>query len=157
HWLSAMNSRETIDPNPICDDYIRYAEEIRDFICDTSQYLNALIAAGKSVLFEGAQATLLDVDHGTYPFVTSSSASAAGAAAGLGIAPKHVHQVLGVTKAYLTRVGSGPVPSEILDSVGDELRTRGAEFGATTGRPRRCGWFDGPAARYSTMINSVDS
>ena len=156
-WLKALNYPQTIDPGPICDSYVRYAEKIRGFVTDTSQFLNNLIREGKSILFEGAQATLLDVDHGTYPFVTSSSAAAGGAATGLGIGPKHVHEVLGITKAYLTRVGSGPVPTEVLSSVGDELRNRGSEFGSTTGRPRRCGWFDGPAARYSTMINSVDA
>ena len=155
--LAALKYPQTIDPEPICDSYAGYADQIREFVIDTSQYLNKLIADGKSILFEGAQATLLDVDHGTYPFVTSSSAAAGGAATGLGIAPKHVHEVVGIAKAYLTRVGSGPVPTEALDSMGDELRNRGAEFGSTTGRPRRCGWFDGPAARYSTMINSADS
>ena len=156
-WLVALNYHETIDPEPICDSYIRFAGTVRDFVTDTAQYLNALIASGKSILFEGAQATLLDVDHGTYPFVTSSSAAAGGAATGLGVAPKHIHEVVGVTKAYLTRVGSGPVPTELSGALGDEMRNRGAEFGSTTGRPRRCGWFDGPAARYSTMINSADA
>jgi adenylosuccinate synthase len=155
--LFALHYPQIIDPATICDAYVGYAEQIRDFVIDTSQFLNKLIAEGKSILFEGAQATLLDVDHGTYPFVTSSSAAAGGAATGLGIGPKHVNEVLGITKAYLTRVGSGPVPTEVFDKPGDELRTRGAEFGSTTGRPRRCGWFDGPAARYSTMVNAVDS
>jgi adenylosuccinate synthase len=155
--LEALKYPQTIDPEPICDSYSRFAEKIRGYVVDTSEYLNKIIREGKSILFEGAQATLLDIDHGTYPYVTSSSASAAGAATGLGIGPKHIHQVIGITKAYLTRVGSGPCPTEVFDQAGDELRTRGAEFGSTTGRPRRCGWFDGPAARYSTMINSVDS
>ncbi len=155
--LVALKYPQTIDPEPICDSYSRYAEVIRSYVIDTAEYLNALIRNDKSILFEGAQATLLDVDHGTYPFVTSSSAAAGGAATGLGIGPKHIHHVVGITKAYLTRVGSGPVPTEALDSAGDELRNRGVEFGSTTGRPRRCGWFDGPAARYSTMINAADS
>ncbi len=155
--LAALKYPQTIDPEPICDAYSAYADQIRGFVIDTSHYLNQQIRAGKSILFEGAQATLLDIDHGSYPFVTSSSAAAGGAATGLGIGPKHIHQVLGITKAYLTRVGSGPCPTEALDARGDELRNRGVEFGSTTGRPRRCGWFDGPAAKYAASINSVDS
>ena len=155
--LAAMNYPQTIDPEPIADSYERFAEKIRPFVIDTSAYLNGLLRAGKSVLFEGAQATLLDIDHGTFPFVTSSNSSAGGISSGLGIAPKHVHSVVGITKAYTTRVGSGPFPTETTDAAGHELRNRGVEFGSTTGRPRRCGWFDGPAARYSTMINSLDS
>jgi adenylosuccinate synthase len=155
--LSALKYPQSIDPEPICDSYTRFAEVIRPWVIDTSVYLNNAIREGKSVLFEGAQATLLDVDHGTYPYVTSSSAAAGGAATGLGVAPKHVQSVVGITKAYTTRVGSGPFPTECLDAAGDELRKRGVEFGSTTGRPRRCGWFDGPAARYSTMINSLDA
>src|SRR5207302_4833829 len=112
--------------------------------------LNKMIREGKRVLFEGAQGTLLDVDHGTFPYVTSSSAAAGGVATGLGISPKHVHRVIGVSKAYTTRVGGGPFPTESLDHQGEQLRTRGNEYGSTTGRPRRCGWFDGPAARYAT-------
>jgi len=153
----ALRHPQTIDPEPICEAYAAYAEQIRSFVTDTSQLVNTWIRDGKSILFEGAQATLLDIDHGTYPFVTSSSAAAGGAATGLGVGPRHIHEVLGITKAYLTRVGSGPVPTEVFDSAGDELRERGAEFGSTTGRPRRCGWFDGPAARYSAMINSADA
>jgi adenylosuccinate synthase len=155
--LAAMNYPQTIDPEPIADSYERFAEKIRPFVIDTAAYLNGLLREGKSVLFEGAQATLLDIDHGTFPFVTSSNASSGGISSGLGIAPKHVHSVVGITKAYTTRVGSGPFPTESADAAGDELRNRGVEFGSTTGRPRRCGWFDGPAARYSTMINSLDS
>jgi adenylosuccinate synthase len=116
------------------------------------RYLNE----GKSILFEGAQATLLDIDHGTYPYVTSSNASVGGVASGLGISPKYVHAVVGIMKAYTTRVGTGPFPTEANDTTGETIRKAGAEFGATTGRPRRCGWFDGPAARYSAMINSPD-
>src|SRR5262245_14390837 len=155
--LSALKYPETIDPEPICQSYLRFAEVIRPLVRDTAAYLNGLIREGKSILFEGAQATLLDIDHGTFPYVTSSSAAAGGACTGLCVAPKHVHSVIGITKAYTTRVGSGPFPTECQDAAGDELRKRGVEFGSTTGRPRRCGWFDGPAARYSTMINSLDS
>src|SRR5206468_557213 len=135
----------------------KYGQKIKSFVVDTTVLLNEIIRSGKSILFEGAQGTLLDVDHGTFPYVTSSSAAAGGAATGLGVSPKHVHQVIGISKAYTTRVGSGPFPTESLDAAGDELRTRGNEYGSTTGRPRRCGWFDGPAARYATMINALDS
>jgi len=155
--LAALNYPQTIDPDPICDSYIRYGKAIRPYVADTSSYLNRLIAEGKSILFEGAQATMLDVDHGTFPFVTSSSAAAGGVSTGLGISPKHVHSIIGVTKAYTTRVGGGPFPTEALDAIGETIRTRGNEFGSTTGRPRRCGWYDGPAGRYASMINGLDS
>ena len=155
--LEALKYPQTIDPEPICDSYAQYGEKIRPFVVDTSVMLNDLIRSRKSILFEGAQGTLLDVDHGTFPFVTSSSAAAGGVATGLGVSPKHVHSVIGVSKAYTTRVGSGPFPTESLDTAGETLRTRGNEYGSTTGRPRRCGWFDGPAARYATMINALDS
>jgi adenylosuccinate synthase len=155
--LDGLRYPQIIDPEPICDAYIGYAEALRPLVVDAAVYLNRLIAEHKSILFEGAQATLLDVDHGTFPYVTSSSAAAGGAATGLGVAPKHVHSVIGITKAYATRVGAGPFPTECDGSAGEELRHRGVEFGSTTGRPRRCGWFDGPSVRYSTMINSTDS
>jgi adenylosuccinate synthase len=155
--LEALKHPQMIDPEPICDSYTQYGQKIESFVVDTAVLLNEIIRSGKSILFEGAQGTLLDVDHGTFPFVTSSSAAAGGAATGLGVSPKHVHQVIGISKAYTTRVGSGPFPTESLDAAGDELRTRGSEYGSTTGRPRRCGWFDGPAARYATMINALDS
>src|SRR5437773_1518881 len=129
----------------------------RVLVIVTSAYLNDLIRSGKSILFEGAQGTLLDVDHGTFPFVTSSSAAAGGVSTGLGISPKHVHSVLGVSKAYTTRVGAGPFPTECTGAEGEQIRDRGNEFGSTTGRPRRCGWFDGPAARSATMVNALDS
>src|SRR5262249_20795850 len=135
----------------------QYGEKIRSFVIDTSRMLNDMIRSGKSILFEGAQGTLLDVDHGTFPFVTSSNAAAGGLATGLGISPKYVHGVIGISKAYTTRVGSGPFPTESTDAAGEQLRTRGNEYGSTTGRPRRCGWFDGPAARYAAMINALDS
>jgi len=155
--LQALRSPQTIDAGPICDAYAGYSERLRPFVADTSAYLNSRIREGKSILFEGAQATLLDVDHGTFPFVTSSSACAGGAAIGLGISPKYIHRVLGITKAYTTRVGSGPFPTEAASEVGATIREIGREYGASTGRPRRCGWFDGPAVRYSTMINALDS
>jgi adenylosuccinate synthase len=155
--LEALKYPQTIDPEPICDSYARYGQQIKPLVVDTSAMLNELIRSGKSVLFEGAQGTLLDVDHGTFPFVTSSNASAGGVSTGLGVSPKHVHSIIGVSKAYTTRVGAGPFPTESLDDAGELLRTRGNEYGSTTGRPRRCGWFDGPAGRYATMINAMDS
>jgi adenylosuccinate synthase len=155
--LQAMSYPQTVDPEGICADYEKYGEKLRPYVVDTSVFLNRLIKEGKSVLFEGAQATLLDIDHGTYPFVTSSSAAAGGVATGLGVSPKHVNAVIGILKAYSTRVGTGPYPTEALDSDGKTMQSRGNEFGSTTGRPRRCGWFDGPAARYATMINALDS
>jgi adenylosuccinate synthase len=155
--LEALKYPHTIDPDPICESYKRYGEELRPYVADTASLLNRAIAEAKSILFEGAQATMLDIDHGTFPFVTSSSASAGGVATGLGISPKHVHTVMGISKAYTTRVGGGPFPTEALNELGETMRTRGNEFGSTTGRPRRCGWFDGPAARYASMINGLDS
>jgi adenylosuccinate synthase len=155
--LEALKYPQTIDPEPICDSYAAYGEQLKSFVVDTSVMLNDMIRNGKSILFEGAQGTLLDVDHGTFPFVTSSSAAAGGVATGLGVSPKHVQSVIGVSKAYTTRVGAGPFPTECLDAAGETLRTRGNEYGSTTGRARRCGWFDGPAARYATMINALDS
>ena len=155
--LEALKYPQTVDPEPICESYARYGEMIRPLVADTSAYLNDLIRQGKAILFEGAQGTLLDVDHGTFPYVTSSSAAAGGAATGLGISPKHIHSVIGVSKAYTTRVGGGPFPTESLGPSGDQIRDRGNEYGSTTGRPRRCGWFDGPAARYATMVNALDS
>jgi adenylosuccinate synthase len=155
--LGALGAKERIDPEPIIDAYLGYADRMRPLVADTSALLNEWIDLGQRILFEGAQATLLDVDHGTFPYVTSSNSSACGIPAGLGIAPRHVHSVVGVMKAYSTRVGTGPFPTEETGQAGECLRQRGAEFGSTTGRPRRCGWFDGPGARYAAMINGMDS
>ncbi|HXI41559.1 MAG TPA: adenylosuccinate synthase [Bryobacteraceae bacterium] len=138
-------------------EYEGFAERIRPMVCDTARLLNEAIRAGKRVMFEGAQATMLDLDHGTYPFVTSSSASAGGACTGTGVPPTSIDAIIGVAKAYTTRVGGGPFPTEALDVMGDEIRRRGNEFGSVTGRPRRCGWFDIPLARYSAMLNGIDS
>jgi adenylosuccinate synthase len=154
--LKSLGSTEMLDAENILNAYPQYAEKIRPFVVDSAAFMNALLRDGKSVLFEGAQATLLDIDHGNYPFVTSSNASAGGVAAGLGISPKYVHGVIGIMKAYTTRVGTGPFPTEAADASGERIRKLGAEFGATTGRPRRCGWFDGPAGRYAVMINAPD-
>jgi len=133
------------------------AAQIRPLVCDTSALLRDAMAAGKRVLFEGAQGTMLDIDHGTYPFVTSSSATAGGACTGLGVPPTRIQGVIGVSKAYITRVGTGPFPSESNDAAGDLLRREGNEYGSVTGRPRRCGWFDVPLLRYTAMVNGFDS
>ncbi|MDW8129719.1 MAG: adenylosuccinate synthase, partial [Bryobacterales bacterium] len=153
----AFQIGDPIDFAAIRARYEDYAEQLRPMVCDTAKLLNEAIRAGRRILFEGAQGTMLDVDHGTYPFVTSSSAAAGGAPIGAGVPPTAVHAVVGVAKAYLTRVGAGPFPSEALDERGEALRRLGAEFGAVTGRPRRCGWFDIPLLRYTSMINGFDS
>ncbi len=131
-------------------------EKLRPYVGDTMIPLNAALQSEQKILFEGAQGTMLDIDYGSYPFVTSSSCSSGGAATGTGVAPHRVDGVIGVLKAYTTRVGEGPMPTELEDDMGERLRAEGGEFGATTGRPRRCGWFDGVIARYSAMINGVD-
>jgi adenylosuccinate synthase len=138
-------------------EYLETARQMVPNLIDVSEYLNTEIDAGKRVLFEGAQGTLLDIDHGTYPYVTSSSAAAGGASTGTGVGPTRIGGVIGVSKAYTTRVGSGPFPTEIQGDEGAELRTREAEFGAVTGRPRRCGWFDVPAARYGARLNGLSA
>ncbi|HUP04026.1 MAG TPA: adenylosuccinate synthase [Bryobacteraceae bacterium] len=153
----ALGIYTELDLARIRDEYECFAERIRPMVCDTASLLNGAIRDGKSVLFEGAQGTMLDIDHGTYPFVTSSSASAGGACTGTGVPPTRINGVIGVSKAYITRVGGGPFPTEALDSVGDLIRKRGNEFGAVTGRPRRCGWFDVPLLRYTAEINGFDS
>jgi len=153
----ALNIYEELDLRRIRDEYEAFAERIRPMVCDTAWLLNQAIADGKTILFEGAQGTMLDIDHGTYPFVTSSSASAGGACTGTGVPPTRIDGVIGVSKAYITRVGGGPFPTEALDGAGEQIRQRGNEFGAVTGRPRRCGWFDVPLLRYSSAINGVDS
>ena len=151
----ALFNSEPLDADKMYEEYAKASQQIAPFVCDTALYLNKALAAGESVMFEGAQGTMLDIDHGTYPFVTSSSATSGGAATGTGVAPNAIDTVIGVTKAYCTRVGGGPFPTESLDKVGDELRARGNEFGAVTGRPRRCGWLDLPLLRYSVMINGI--
>jgi adenylosuccinate synthase len=153
----ALGIYEDLDLEQIRAEYEGFAERIRPMVCDTAWLLNQAIASGKSVLFEGAQGTMLDIDHGTYPFVTSSNPSAGGACTGTGVAPTRIDGVIGVSKAYITRVGGGPFPTEALDAAGDEIRRRGKEFGAVTGRPRRCGWFDVPLLRYTAAINGFDS
>jgi adenylosuccinate synthase len=139
----------------IYDEYMPYAEILRKYASDTSLLLHKEIKAGKSLLFEGAQGTLLDVDHGTYPYVTSSSTCSGGACTGSGVSPREIHEVIGISKAYATRVGSGPFPTELEDATGEALRQAGREFGSTTGRPRRCGWFDALVARYAVRVNGL--
>jgi adenylosuccinate synthase len=139
------------------DRFRQVAERLRPLVCDTAALLGQNIRDGKKLLFEGAQGTMLDLDHGTYPFVTSSSSTAGGACTGTGVPPNRISGVVGICKAYITRVGGGPFPTELHDAVGEQIRKRGKEFGAVTGRPRRCGWFDVPLLRYSAMINGFDS
>ncbi len=137
--------------------YQEYATRLHPLICDTSAFLGESMKAGKRILFEGAQGTMLDIDHGTYPFVTSSSASAGGACTGAGVPPTKINGVIGVSKAYITRVGGGPFPTEALREEGERIRKAGNEFGAVTGRPRRCGWFDVPLLHFTTTVNGFDS
>ncbi len=151
----ALFNSEPLDPDKMYQEYAEASAKVAPFVCDTAALLNKALADGESVLFEGAQGTMLDIDHGTYPFVTSSSATSGGAVIGTGVAPTAIDTVIGVTKAYCTRVGGGPFPSEALDASGDLLRARGNEYGAVTGRPRRCGWLDLPLLRYAGMINGI--
>jgi len=153
--VHALFNSEPLDAGEIYREYEKAAEQVRPFVADTAALLNQAIARGESVMFEGAQGTMLDIDHGTYPFVTSSSATSGGAVTGTGVPPTSIDTVIGVTKAYCTRVGEGPFPTELRDQMGEELRRRGNEFGAVTGRPRRTGWLDLPLLRYSAMINGI--
>ncbi len=152
----ALFNSEPLDADSMYREYAAAAQKIQPFVADTAMLLNKALRAGESIMFEGAQGTMLDIDHGTYPFVTSSSATSGGAVTGTGIAPNAIQSVIGVTKAYCTRVGGGPFPSEIKDSIADNLRARGNEFGAVTGRPRRVGWVDLPLLRYAQLINGIN-
>ncbi len=155
--LKCFDLFDGLDDGAERDRYRAIAERLRPMVCDTAGLLNQMIRDGKKVLFEGAQGTMLDVDHGTYPFVTSSSSTAGGACTGAGVPPNKISGVVGICKAYITRVGGGPFPTELHGEEGEQIRKRGKEFGAVTGRPRRCGWFDVPLLRYSAMINGFDS
>lgn len=155
HLLVKVYNRRAISVEEILHEISGYAARLRPLVVDTSLLLNRALDEGKTVLFEGAQATMLDVDHGTYPFVTSSNPIAGGVCAGAGIGPTRIDRVIGVIKAYTTRVGSGPFPTELLDEDGERLRTVGAEYGTTTGRERRCGWYDAVIARYASRINGL--
>ena len=153
--LVKVYNRRAVDAEAVIDELLSYADRLRPMVADTSLLLSRLLDEGKTVILEAGQATLLDVDHGTYPFVTSSNATAGGACTGSGIPPTRVDRVIAIVKAYTTRVGEGPFPTELVDEQGEWLRQQGAEFGTTTGRPRRCGWYDAPIARYAARINGV--
>ncbi|MER3390524.1 MAG: adenylosuccinate synthase [Microcella sp.] len=155
HLLVKVYNRRAILVDEVVNDLLSYAERLRPMVADTALVLHEALERGETVLFEGGQATMLDVDHGTYPFVTSSSSTAGGAATGSGIGPNRIDRVIGIVKAYTTRVGAGPFPTELFDESGEFLRKTGFEFGTTTGRPRRCGWYDAPIARYTARINGV--
>jgi len=147
----------TLDWKPVFDQVVAFGERMRPWVDDVSLSLHTMMAEGKTVMFEGAQATLLDIDHGTYPFVTSSNASVGGVCTGLGVPPRAIGGVLGVAKAYTTRVGEGPLPTELSGALADRLRETGQEYGASTGRPRRCGWYDAVVVRYSARVNGLDA
>jgi adenylosuccinate synthase len=153
--LTKVYNRRGIDAAAVVAEYLGYGEQLRPYVTDTALVLNRALDGGRTVLLEGAQATMLDVDHGTYPFVTSSSPTAGGACAGSGIGPTRITKVIGIVKAYTTRVGAGPFPTELLDEQGEWLRKAGGEYGVTTGRPRRTGWFDAVIARYATRVNGI--
>jgi len=155
HLLVKIYNRRAIEVEEVVAELLRYAERLRPMVADTGMLLNRALDDGKIVVFEGGQATMLDVDHGTYPFVTSSNSTSGGAATGSGVAPNRFDRIIGIVKAYTTRVGAGPFPTELHDESGEFLRSKGFEFGTTTGRPRRTGWYDAPIARYSARINGV--
>ncbi|WP_314951268.1 adenylosuccinate synthase [Lancefieldella parvula] len=153
--LSLVYGLPTYTVDQICETYLPYADRIRPYIVESSLFLNEELEAGKNILFEGAQATMLDIDHGTYPFVTSSNCTAGGAVTGSGVGPTNIDRVLGIAKAYLTRVGSGPFPTELFDETGNLLGEVGHEYGVTTGRKRRCGWYDAVVVNYAARINGL--
>jgi adenylosuccinate synthase len=155
HLLVKVYNRRAITVDEVADELLAYRDRLEPHVADTSLVLNTALDEGDTVLFEGGQATMLDVDHGTYPFVTSSSATAGGACTGSGVGPTRIDSVIGIAKAYTTRVGEGPMPTELLDDMGDRLRTVGHEFGTTTGRPRRCGWYDAVVSRYASRVNGL--
>jgi adenylosuccinate synthase len=151
HYLAS----EPLDANEIVDQYSRFAKRLAPHVTNVSVFLNRAIQEGRRIMFEGAQGTHLDIDHGTYPFVTSSNTLAGNACCGAGVGPKAIHEVMGIVKAYTTRVGMGPFPSELFDDIGDRIQQRGAEFGATTGRKRRCGWLDAVILRNAVRLNGL--
>jgi adenylosuccinate synthase len=153
--LKNIYEKEELDVDAIINEYQEFDKKIDEFITDTSYYLNQALRAGKTVLAEGAQGSLLDIDHGTYPYVTSSNPTSGGACTGLGIPPTSITEITGIVKAYTTRVGNGPFPTELTDETGQQLRKWGNEYGATTGRPRRCGWFDAMLLQYSVQVNGI--
>ncbi|HHT40483.1 MAG TPA: adenylosuccinate synthase [Actinomyces sp.] len=155
HLLVKVFNKRAVDVDEVTNELLSYADRVRPMVVDSSLLVNEALDEGKTVLFEAGQATMLDIDHGTYPFVTSSSATAGGACTGAGVGPTRIDSVVGVSKAYTTRVGEGPFPTELFGDEGDELRERGGEFGVTTGRPRRTGWFDGVVSRYAARVNGL--
>ena len=155
HLLVKVFNKRPVDVDEVVAELLSYADRVRPMVVDASLLVNDALDEGKTVLFEAGQATMLDIDHGTYPFVTSSNATAGGACTGAGVGPTRITSVVGVTKAYTTRVGEGPFPTELFGDEGDELRERGGEFGVTTGRPRRTGWFDAVVGRYATRVNGL--
>jgi adenylosuccinate synthase len=155
--LTTVYKMEPLDAKKVADEVLAYAPRLKPYIADTASYINDALANNKRLLLEGAQGSLLDVDHGTYPFVTSSNATAGGATTGAGISPRRITLAIGVVKAYTTRVGSGPFPTELTDGIGEGLQTRGAEFGTTTGRKRRCGWYDAVGVRYAVEVSGIDA
>ncbi len=154
-FAALYNDGQPLDAKAIADQYLGFADRLRGNFCDSTQFLYDAMQSGKRLLFEGANGTLLDIDHGTFPFVTSSTTSAIGVPAGAGVPAQTLKTCLGVTKAYTTRVGAGPFPSELKNDIGQYIRDRGHEYGTTTGRPRRCGWFDAVAARYSARLSGI--
>ena len=155
--LEKFYYQHPLDPDVIIDQLVVFLNKVGDCIADTTALLHRAIHSGQKVLLEGAQGTLLDIDFGTYPYVTSSNTTVGGVCTGLGLGPKQIHQITGILKAYTTRVGNGPFPTELDNALGEHIRQHGGEFGATTGRPRRCGWFDAAIARFSVMVNDIDS
>ncbi|MFS0894885.1 adenylosuccinate synthase [Microbacterium sp. 179-I 3D3 NHS] len=155
HLLVKIFNRRAITADEVVEDLLSYADRLRPMVADTGYLIDQALGRGEVVVFEGGQATMLDIDHGTYPFVTSSSATAGGAATGSGVGPGALDRIVGIVKAYTTRVGSGPFPTELFDEQGEWLRKQGFEFGTTTGRPRRVGWYDAPITRYATRINGI--
>jgi adenylosuccinate synthase len=155
--ITSVYNAEPLNETEIYDEYSRYAEQVRPYVCETSTILSQAVRERANILFEGAHGTLLDIDYGTYPYVTSSHCVSGGACIGTGIGPTEIDRVIGVAKAYTTRVGAGPCPTELKDAIGDRIRERGREYGTTTGRPRRCGWFDAVAVKYAARINGVSA
>jgi len=155
--LGQLGSSEALDAGQIVAEYSGHAERLKPFVADTTNYLLDAVESGKRLLFEGAQGSMLDIDHGTFPFVTSSNSSGVGVCAGSGIPPRWIKKVIGVVKGYTTRVGGGPFPTELMDETGQRIRELGHEYGTTTGRPRRCGWFDAVAVRYAARLGGVDA
>ena len=154
---AAFGIEDTTNYDEVRQSFEEFGDAIRPLVCDTARLLNESVAAGKRILFEGAQGTMLDIDHGTYPFVTSSNATAGGVSTGSGLPPTKIDGIIGISKAYITRVGAGPFPSEAHGDEGQRIREAGHEYGTVTGRPRRCGWFDAPLLRYTSMINGFDT